>query len=104
LIALWATAISIAPMARAQAPANFLGTVTAISGTTITVKTDAGQTYQVVVPADAAIKRIALGEKDLSKAEAIAFTGGRRSGVGEDRSRFSRGHFAGLACDRGQAV
>jgi hypothetical protein len=74
LIALWATAISIAPMARAQAPANFLGTVTAISGTTITVKTDAGQTYQVVVPADAAIKRIALGEKDLSKAEAIAFT------------------------------
>ena len=74
LLALWATATSIAPMARAQAPANFLGTVTAISGTTITVKTDAGQTYQVVVPADAAIKRIALGEKDLSKAETIQFT------------------------------
>ena len=74
LLALWATATSIAPMARAQAPANFLGTITAISGTTLTVKTDAGQAYQVEVPAAAAIKRIALGEKDLSKAETIAFT------------------------------
>jgi ribosomal protein L21E len=61
-------------MARAQAPANFLGTITAISGTTLTVKTDAGQAYQVEVPAAAAIKRIALGEKDLSKAETIQFT------------------------------
>ena len=74
LLALWATATSIAPMARAQAPANFLGTITAISGTTLTVKTDAGQAYQVEVPAAAAIKRIALGEKDLSKAETIQFT------------------------------
>jgi len=74
LLALWATATSIAPMARAQAPANFLGTITAISGTTLTVKTDAGQAYQVEVPAAAAVKRIALGEKDLSKAETIQFT------------------------------
>ena len=74
LIAVLATATSIIPMARAQAPANFLGTVTAISGTTLTVKTDAGQSYQVEVPAAAAIKRIALGEKDLSKAETIQFS------------------------------
>jgi len=73
-IALLATATLIAPIALAQAPANFLGTITAISGTTLTVKTDAGQAYQVEVPAAAAIKRIALGEKDLSKAETIQFT------------------------------
>ena len=73
-IALLAAATSIAPLAEAQAPANFLGTVTAISGTTLTVKTDAGQAYQVDVPAAAAIKRIALGEKDLSKAETIQFS------------------------------
>jgi hypothetical protein len=74
MIVLLATATSIAPAAWAQAPANFLGTITTISGATLTVKTDAGQSYQVDVPAGAAIKRIALGEKDLSKAETIAFT------------------------------
>jgi hypothetical protein len=61
-------------IAFAQTPANFLGAITAISGATLTVKTDAGQAYQVEVPAAAAIKRIALGEKDLSKAETIAIT------------------------------
>ena len=74
LIALMAAAALIAPMGWAQAPANFLGTISAINGTTLTVKTDAGQAYQVEVPAAAAIKRIALGEKDLSKAETIAFS------------------------------
>jgi hypothetical protein len=70
-VALVATSASIA---WAQAPQRFLGTITAISGTTLTVKTDAGQSYQVAVPAGAAIKRIAPGEKDLSKAETIQFT------------------------------
>jgi hypothetical protein len=73
-IALSAAAIVIAPSAYAQAPARFLGTVTAISGTTLTVKTDAGQSYQVEVPAAAALKRIAPGEKDLAKAETIQFS------------------------------
>jgi hypothetical protein len=63
-----------APLAKAQAPARFLGTVTAINGTTLTLKTDAGQTYQVEVPSAAAIKRIAPGQKDLSTAEAIQFS------------------------------
>jgi hypothetical protein len=61
-------------MAWAQAPARFLGTITAIAGTTLTVKTDAGQAYQVEVPSGAAIRRIAPGEKDLSKAETIQFS------------------------------
>jgi hypothetical protein len=60
--------------AQAQAPARFVGSVTAITGTTVTVKTDTGDQRQFDVPADATIKRIAPGEKDLSKAAAMAFT------------------------------
>jgi hypothetical protein len=74
LIALLTAVALIAPIAISQAPARLLGTITAIGGTTITVKTDAGQSYQVDVPAAAAIKRIAPGQKDLSTAETIQFT------------------------------
>jgi hypothetical protein len=69
LVAVFAVAV------RAQTPAasRFLGTVTSINGTTIGVKTDAGETRQVDVPATAVLKQIAPGEKDLSKAEVIQF-------------------------------
>lgn len=67
-------AILFAPMSWAQAPSRFLGTITAISGTTLTVKTDAGQAYQVEVPSAASIKRVAPGQKDLSTAETIQFS------------------------------
>jgi hypothetical protein len=60
--------------AAAQTPARFLGTITAINGTTITVKTDAGDVRQVDVPDTAAIKRIAPGEKDLSAAVTLQFS------------------------------
>jgi hypothetical protein len=73
-MALLATATLIAPAAWGQAPARFIGTITSIGGTTLTVKTDAGQSYQVEVPAGAAIKRIAPGEKDLTKAAAMQFS------------------------------
>jgi hypothetical protein len=63
-----------ATSAQAQVPSKFVGSVTAISGTSVTVKTDAGDQRQFDVPADANIKRIAPGEKDLSKAAAMAFT------------------------------
>ncbi len=59
---------------KAQAPTRFVGTVTAISGTTITVKTDAGDSKQVEVPATAVMKRLAPGQKDLSAAETIHLT------------------------------
>jgi hypothetical protein len=67
------------PMARAQGaaavpPSRFLGTITAIAGDTLTVKSDADGVRQVEVPAAAAIKRIAPGEKDLSTAAAIQFS------------------------------
>ena len=55
----------------AQTATRFLGTITAISGSSLTVKTDAGEVHQVDVPSTAAVKRIAPGEKDLSKAETI---------------------------------
>jgi hypothetical protein len=74
LIGLIAAALLAALTASAQAPARFVGTITAVNGTTITVKTDAGQAYQVEVPAAAAIKRVEPGQKDLSAAETIQFT------------------------------
>jgi hypothetical protein len=55
----------------AQAPSRFLGTITSINGDTITIKTDAGQVYQVEVPSTASIMRVAPGQKDLSAAVTI---------------------------------
>jgi len=55
----------------APAPSRFVGTITGISGSTITVKTDANGAYQVEVPPTATIQRIAPGQKDLSAAETI---------------------------------
>lgn len=60
------------PRLAAQAAAQrFVGTITAISGQTLTVKTDAGESHQVQVPDSATLKRIAPGQKDLSSAETI---------------------------------
>jgi hypothetical protein len=58
----------------AQAPTRFVGTITAINGSTITVKTDAGDSKQVEIPASAVMKRLAPGQKDLSAAETIQLT------------------------------
>jgi hypothetical protein len=60
--------------AEAQASARFLGSITAITGNTVTVKTDAGDQRQFDVPAEAVLKRIAPGERDLTKAATIAFS------------------------------
>jgi len=60
--------------AMAQTASRFLGTITAIGGSSLTVKTDAGEVHQVDVPATAAVKRIAPGEKDLTKADTIQFS------------------------------
>jgi hypothetical protein len=72
-VALGIALLMAAPLAQAQAPSRFVGTITAISADTLTVKTDAGQVYQVQIPATAAIKQIAPGQKDLSSAETIQF-------------------------------
>lgn len=58
----------------AQASGRFVGTITAINGTSLSVKTDAGESKQVQIPSEAAIKRISPGQRDLSTAEAIQFS------------------------------
>ena len=60
--------------AQGQAAARFMGSITAISGNTLTVKTDAGDQRQVEVPADATLKRIEPGQKDLNSAATMALT------------------------------
>lgn len=67
-----ALAIVVPAMALAQAP-RFIGSVTAISGNNLTVKTDAGEEKQVTVPDGASIKRVEPGQK-LSEAAAIKVT------------------------------
>jgi hypothetical protein len=66
--------LSAATVSAAQAPARLVGTITAISGNTLTVKIDADGAHQVDVPATAVLKRIAPGQKDLSAAETIPFS------------------------------
>jgi ribosomal protein L21E len=67
--------IAAAQMAQAQAATRYLGSITAISGDTLTVKTDQGDAHQVQVPSTAQLKRIAPGQTDLSKAETIDLSG-----------------------------
>jgi len=63
------------PRLAAQAAAQrFVGTIASISGDTLTVKTDAGESHQVQVPDTATLKRIAPGQKDLSTADTIKVT------------------------------
>jgi hypothetical protein len=65
----------LAAVGRAEAQVvHYLGTVTAISGDTLTVRTDAGQVNTVQVPSTAQLKRIAPGQTDLSKAETLDFS------------------------------
>ncbi|UWZ82415.1 DUF5666 domain-containing protein [Occallatibacter riparius] len=65
--------ISVPAGLHAQA-SRLVGTVTAINGTTLTVKTDSGEQQQVAVPDTATLKRLAPGEKDLNAAPAIQLT------------------------------
>jgi hypothetical protein len=76
LAALLVPALAGPPRVEAQAPAasRLLGTISGIAGNTLTVKVDANGDRQVVVPSEASIKRVAPGEKDLSKAVAIEFS------------------------------
>jgi hypothetical protein len=53
---------------------RYLGSITAINGDTLTVKTDAGDVHQVQVPATASLKRVEPGQTDLTKAEPLEFS------------------------------
>jgi ribosome maturation factor RimP len=67
------TGFQVTAQAPAAAGSRFLGTVTAINGTTLTVKTDAGEVHQVDVPATAILKQVEPGAKDLNAAQTIQF-------------------------------
>jgi hypothetical protein len=70
---LLAVPMAFAQQTAAPPPSQFLGTIAAIAGDTLTVKSDADGLRQVEVPATAAVKRIAPGQKDLSTAVTIQF-------------------------------
>ncbi|MGA3011749.1 MAG: hypothetical protein ABSD72_15940 [Terracidiphilus sp.] len=72
--AIGAALMSAATFAIAQTPVRFVGTITAINGNTLSVKTDADGAHQVNVPATAVLKSIAPGRKDLSTAVTIFFS------------------------------
>jgi hypothetical protein len=55
----------------AQAAGRIVGTLSAISGNSITVKSDAGAETKITVASDATLKRLEPGQKDLSAAPAI---------------------------------
>jgi hypothetical protein len=61
-------------LAQTSPPSRFVGTITAIGGTTVTVKTDAGDVREFDVPSTTAIKRISPGQKDLSAADTLQFS------------------------------
>ena len=65
--------LAAVPLLNAQTHARVVGTITAITGNTITVKTDADGERSVAVPSATPIKRVAPGQKDLSAAESIQF-------------------------------
>src|SRR5580698_8861057 len=58
-------------LAAQQAAQRFVGTITAINGTSLSVKTDAGDTRQFDVSDGAILKRVEPGQKDLSSAAAM---------------------------------
>jgi hypothetical protein len=66
--------MAVASLVQAQAPKLIQGTITAISGNTLSVKTDGDGVQQVDVPATAAILRVAPDAKNLSAAEKIQFS------------------------------
>lgn len=72
-VALGALLMTIPHPVRAQAT-RYLGSITAINGNTLTIKTDVGDVHQVEVPSTAQLKRIEPGQTDLSKAQPLDFS------------------------------
>lgn len=67
-----AIAATVPALAQQAASSRVMGTVAAVSGNAVTVKTDAGATVSVTVPDAARILRTAPGQKTLAGATKIA--------------------------------
>jgi co-chaperonin GroES (HSP10) len=72
MLACCAVVMAQAPAAAPAAAARQLGTVTAVSGNSLTLKTDAGQVVAISVPDGVRILQLAPGSTDLKTAQAIA--------------------------------
>jgi len=73
----WAVLAALAAastLTQAQAPKPVQGTITAINGATLSVKTDGDGVQQVDVPSTAILLRVAPDAKNLSAAEKIQFS------------------------------
>jgi hypothetical protein len=66
--------LAVSALVYAQQPARFVGSITSIDNSTLTVKTDAGDLHKVTVPASATLRRISPGQKDLSSAVTLHFS------------------------------
>ena len=67
-------ALALAALAQ---PKSVIGTITAIDAVKgeMTVKTDPGESYDVKMPVDISVKQVQPGERDLTKAQAVALAG-----------------------------
>jgi len=77
LSAAWGTSFGLAAQAQTPTPAasvSQLGTVKAVTGSTVTLATDAGQSITVMVPADAKVVQLAVGSTDLKSAKPSQFS------------------------------
>lgn len=70
--ALVAMLSALTPVLSAQSPGLVIGTLTAVTGDSVTVRTDAGNFRQIQVPAMASVLRVAPGQRDLSSADPIS--------------------------------
>ncbi|HZY64106.1 MAG TPA: DUF5666 domain-containing protein [Edaphobacter sp.] len=75
LPSVWLMASSSAIAQTAAAAAPKIGTVKAISGSSITLATDAGQQISIMVPSGTRILQLAPGSKDLKAAQPITLNG-----------------------------
>jgi len=66
--------LATAALLQAQTPKPVQGTITAINGSTLSIKADADGVQQVEVPATATILRVAPDAKNLNAAEKISFS------------------------------
>jgi hypothetical protein len=74
IVVLMLVPVLVPVLAHAQAATRVSGTVTAISGDTLTVKDAQGKDQPVQVPSNASLKSVAPGETDITKAVAIQFS------------------------------
>jgi Domain of unknown function (DUF5666) len=73
-MALGGALLAAVPALLAQAPTRFLGSITAINGNNVTIKTTTGEEHQFEVQSSATIRRIEPGQTSLANAVTMPFS------------------------------